>query len=217
MKAQTLFLSLLAPLAASSCVLVATDGSHSSHRHDDHDHGVEWVDYGEDPMTNPAFQAAQMAAGTPGDAHAELAKSVGEYTVQGTYYMGPGTDPAPMQATASIEMVLGGRYLTQVFKTDFMGMPFEGHMLMGYDNLTGEYWHLWVDNMSTGYAAAHGHKNADGSTDLSGMVRDALTPGGRPTRNVSSVNEDGSFTFSMYDTAPDGHEYLMMELVYTRK
>ena len=182
-----------------------------------HDHEVEWVDYGDDPMANPDFLAAMGMAGTPGEVHAELAKGTGSYAASGQMWMAPDAPPMPMEATSKVQMLLGGRYLMQEFKTDFMGQPFEGLMIMGYDNISDEYWQVWMDNMSTGYSLAHGDENEDGSIEMSGWMRDVMTPEGRPTRQVTFQKGDGSFTFEMYDSTPDGDEFKVMELTYKKR
>ncbi len=37
-----------------------------------------------------------------------------------------------------------------------MGMPMEGLLLLGYDNISEEYWSIWMDNFSTWPAIARG-------------------------------------------------------------
>ena len=197
-----------------ACVALLAASCAGMHGHDHHE--VVWMDYGPDPMTSPEYSAAMMQAMTPGEVHAELAKGVGHYTVDMKMWMAPDTEPMPMQATANVEMILGGRYLRQEYKSEFMGMPFEGQMLMGFDNLTGEYWSLWIDNMSTGYSLSNGHDDAEGNTVMSGWMRDPMTPHVRPFRSVTVQGENGSFVVHMYDTLPDGGEFQVMEMTYTR-
>lgn len=180
------------------------------------ENGIEWVDFGEDPMTSPEFGAAMALAATPSEAHAEMARDVGHYRVEGLSWMAPGADPLPMEATANLELILGGRYLMQSFASDFMGMPYEGVLLMGHDNLSEEYWSLWIDNMSTGYSISSGTLNDEGNVEYSGVMRDIYTPSGRPSRTVMEHHEDGSFTIRMFDSVPGGGEFKVMEMTYSR-
>jgi hypothetical protein len=181
-----------------------------------HDHEIEWVDYGDDPAMSPEFMNAQMRAGTPGEEHAELAKGVGHYAVSGRRWMAADQPPMEFQATSNVEMILDGHYLQESMRGQVMGMDFEGRMILGFDNLTGEYWNVWVDNTSTGRAVSTGHEREDGAIEMTGLMRDPLTPNGRPFRTVTSTEADGAFTMRMYDAMPDGGEFLVMELVYTR-
>lgn len=178
---------------------------------------VEWKDFGENPMANPEFMKEWQASGTPGEAHAQLAKTAGEFTVDGKMWMGPGQDAMPTTATASRKMVLGGRYLIEEYKSDFMGMPFEGMLIQGYDNLHGENFSIWIDSMSTWPSISHGKWNDEGVLDLHGVMHDVMTPNGRPTRSTVTKGADGGGTMSMFDTLPDGGEFKVMELNYTRK
>jgi len=197
-------MKFLAPLAL--CLAVVSCNSQS----------VDWVDYGEDPMQNPQYMTDVTAVGTPGPQHKLLASHAGSWKVEGQMWMAPGADPMPMQARANIKVLLGGRSIVEEFKSDFMGMPFEGRLLQGFDNLTQQYWCLWTDNMSTGYWISRGTETSPGTIELVGTANDILTPNGRPTRTTTTDNGDGSYTMKMYDTRKDGGEFQSMELRYSR-
>ena len=175
-----------------------------------------WVDYGESPMENPQFLEDMTAAGMPGDEHMALAKRAGSWRVEGRMWMEPGGEPMPMTATARTEVILGGRYTVEEYKSDFMGQPFEGRLLQGYDNLTEQYWSVWTDNMSTGAWMSYGKKTAEGRYEYEGTAKDIMTPEGRPTRMVITVARDGGYTMEMFDSRPDGSEFRSMELNYRR-
>jgi len=177
---------------------------------------VEWVDYGDDPMQNPQYMTDSAAAGTPGPQHEALAARAGSWNVEGKVWMEPGADAMPMPATAQTQALLGGRTIIEEFKSDFMGMPFEGRLLQGYDNLNEQYWCLWTDNMSTGYWLSHGTEISPGTIDLMGTAIDVLTPKGRPVHMMIIAEDDGSYTMKMFDTDEDGDEHQTMELHYTR-
>ena len=177
---------------------------------------VEWVDFGDDPMQNPAYMEAMAAAGTPGAPHEVLTSRAGRWKVDGKTWMAPGTEPMPMVATARTEVILGGRYVVEEFKSDFMGQPFEGRLTQGYDNVTQRYWSMWTDSMSTSCWVSYGTEVSPGVIEFRGTANDILTPNGRPTRMTTSMNEDGSYTMRMYDTRDGSEEFQSMELHYTR-
>ena len=198
-------------IALLSLLAVSCAGMHG------HDHEVEWVDYGDNPMMNPDYMAAMAAAGAPGEEHAELAKGVGTFDVDMKWWAGPGGDPMPMTAVANVEMIFGGRYMVEHFHGSMMGESFEGRLLMGYDNLAEEYFSLWIDDMSTSRGMMTGNKDEDGVLHMSGWMRDPMTPGGRMWRMEAEVGGGDTFVNRFYDTLPDGGEYKSMEMIYKRR
>ncbi|MEW6071395.1 MAG: DUF1579 domain-containing protein [Planctomycetota bacterium] len=174
------------------------------------------VDWGENPMENPEFLKAMEAAAALRPEHAEIAKTAGTWDVENKMTMQPGAEPVSFSGTSTNRMVLGGRYLVEEYKSELMGMPFEGILILGYDNLADEYVSIWFDNMSTWPSIARGKKQTDGKVVQTGEMKDVLTPGGRPYRHVS-WEEGDELRGTMYDTLPDGTEFVMMEMTYRRK
>lgn len=177
---------------------------------------VEWADYGENPMLNPQFMQDFMAAGTPGAEHKALVSTAGEYTVDQKMWMAPGMDAEEATASAKRESVLGGRYLIEYYESSFGGMPFEGMLIQGYDNMAEEHFTIWMDSFSTWPSLSRGEMGEDGKLTLGGIVRDVTTPKGRPMRTEVTTSGDGKSVSTMYDTSKQG-EFKMMELVYTKK
>jgi hypothetical protein len=167
-------------------------------------------------MDPAAEMEAMMKLAQPGPQHAEFALQEGIWKTSMKAYMEPGMPPMVVDGESTMKTIMGGRYLVEEFVSDFMGMPFEGMLLQGYDNLSQEYWSIWIDSTSTGYMASRGQKGADGSLVLNGTMKDLRTPEGRPVRSVvTQINED-AVHFEMFDTAPDGTEIKVMEIDYTR-
>ena len=79
------------------------------------------------------------AAGTPGAAHKALEPLVGNWTAEVKSWMTPGAPPTVSQATAKSTWVMNGRFVQQEFTGDFMGKPFRGVGLTGYDNTKKKY------------------------------------------------------------------------------
>jgi len=173
--------------------------------------------WGENPMENPEFMAQMTEAMTPGEAHQEIAKGVGTWDVESKMYMSPGSEPEISTATAESRMILGGRYLVQDFTGEAMGAPFEGMLILGYDNLAGEYFSIWMDTWSTWSALARGVENEKGEVNQIGTMRDVLTPDGRTFRHVTRFPSPDEQQVRMYDSLPDGTEWLVMEMTYRRR
>lgn len=177
-------------------------------------------DASEAPAERPSPEEAMammMEVGQPAEPHAEMAKDVGVWDVTMTMRMEPGGDPMEMVGTSTHRMILGGRYMAQDFRSTFMGQPYEGMLIMGYDNFAKEYRSLWIDSFSTGFMPMSGTKGADGHVHLAGVMKDPISPNGRTHRAVVRNETDDRQVMEMYDTLPDGTEWMVGTGVYTRR
>ena len=163
-----------------------------------------------------AMMAEMMRLGTPGEEHAGLAQSVGSWDVEGRWWSPGSAEGQPMVASAERKTILNGRLVQETFRTDWGGMPFEGMLLQGYDNLKGEYWSAWYDNMSTWGGHSTGNYNAEGQLVLEGVMHDAMSPEGRLVRTVVTEHGDDNITMQMFDVSADGDAQISMELHYKR-
>ncbi len=169
-------------------------------------------------MDSPEMQAA-MAAMSPGPEHQKLAHMVGDWTFTNKMWMDPSAPPAEGSGTMHAEMILGGRYVYEVWKGNFMGMPFEGHGTEGYDNITKKHISSWADNMSTAIMYSTGTCDADGKscTMTSQEMMDPMTGKMTSFRSVITWTSDKSFTFVMYAKPAGGAEMKGMEMTVTKK
>jgi hypothetical protein len=173
--------------------------------------------WGENPMENPEFMAAWMEAMSVTEPHQELAEGVGTWDVEIRSFVAPGAEPESMTCVTDARMILGNRYLLQEFKGEYEGMPFEGMLILGYDNLAGEFVSVWWDNFSTWPLIARGTQNEKGETTMTGTMKDVMTPAGRPYKHVSWCEGPDLSRFLMYDTMPDGTEWVAMDMTYRRR
>jgi hypothetical protein len=98
-----------------------------------------------------------------------------------------------------------------------MGMPFTGHGMTGYDNVTGKYWSTWMDSMSTGLMVSEGSCDDGGKNcTFTGSYNDPIR-GEVTLRMVATWTSPTTETFEMYSPGPDGGEMKMMEILYTKK
>ncbi len=155
---------------------------------------------------------------TPGEEHAQLAKRAGEWNFHGKMWPYPGVPAEEFDATSSIKSVMGGRYLFEETEGEFQGEKFQGFGIGGFDNLTHEYVGTWIDNMGTGIIRFQGTASTDGKViDYTGEHPDLMNGRYKTVRAVETITDDDNFVVSMYDTTPDGQEFKMMEMSYTRK
>src|SRR5512132_483462 len=97
-----------------------------------------------------AEMQAYMKAATPGPEHQALAAMAGNYDLKVKGWQAAGAAPEESVATAVRSSALGGRVMVEEVHGTMMGMPFEGHGMSGFDNVTGKYWSTWTDSMGTG-------------------------------------------------------------------
>ena len=155
---------------------------------------------------------------TPAEFHKEMAKWDGEWTEVVQMWMAPGAPPQTMQASCVNKMVMGGRYQEGKHTGNFMGMPFEGISMTGYDNARKVLVSSWVDNMSTGMMYMEGSWNeATKSAEFKGKSTDPMTGKSLNIRQVMKIVDDNTQIIEQYNTGADGKEFKSMEIKLTRK
>ena len=118
------------------------------------------------------------------------------------------------EASYSTKMIMGGRYLKETYDGEFMGEPFHGGGLMGFNNGSGMFEHCWIDSMSTGMMHAQGKR--DGSVvELQGQFSG---PNGQVVHTRDRLTLVGPDEFKL-EASNDamGEEAKVMEIVFTRK
>lgn len=159
---------------------------------------------------------AWMEYMTPGPMHEMMAKTAGEWKVNTKYWMDPAGEPMETEGKANVEMILGGRYMKSTHTGKMMGMPFEGINLQGYDNATGEFTAIWIDNMGTGISVSKGkYDEATKSINFEGSMLDPMTKEDMSFRQVVKTIDDNHFMFEMYMNY-NGQEFKSMVVDYSR-
>ncbi|HUU46361.1 MAG TPA: DUF1579 domain-containing protein [Acidobacteriota bacterium] len=174
---------------------------------------------GEAPPDMAAMMAQYAELATPVAEHESFKELVGEWTSQEKMWMDPSAPPTESEATVTFRLILGGRYLIQDYTSEFMGQTFHGMGITAFDKFRQEYISLWIDDMSTGMFIARGKADSTGRTiTYTGTMDDPLA-GQKdiPIRNVARQIDADTQVFEMYRPGPDGKEFKMMEMTYTRK
>jgi hypothetical protein len=165
-----------------------------------------------------AEMEAYMKAGTPGAPHKALAATVGTYDLKIRSWHEPGGAPMEDPGTATRSMALDGRVLVEQVKSSMMGMPYTGHGMMGFDNVTGKYWSTWNDSMSTGILVTEGTCDDQGKTcTFTGTWNDAIKKAPVKARMTTRWTSPTTEIFELYAPGKDGKEFKMMEITYTKK
>ncbi|HXH32234.1 MAG TPA: DUF1579 domain-containing protein [Bacteriovoracaceae bacterium] len=170
---------------------------------------------------DPEMMKKAKEFSTPGEPHKQLKKMVGKWNYSSKWWMSSDAKPEESKGQSTMRMILGGRFLEQSLKGTSMGQPFEGHGMIGYDNLKKEYETAWLDNMSTGMMRASGsYDEATKTLTEKGEFTCPMAPDNKASyRGETKWIDDNSFTYSMFGKgmAQKGEEFKMMELTYKRK
>ncbi len=170
-----------------------------------------------DPKMAEMMKKAE-AASTPGAAHKALEPLVGEWSAEVKSWMAPGAPPTVSKGKSKATWIMDGRYLQEEFHGEFMGKPFRGMSLMGYDNMEKKYNSVWIDNMSTIMVKTEGKAGEGGKViTLTGEYACPMTGDlHKPTRQVIRILSNDRHIFEMHDPSK-GENSKEMEIVYTRK
>lgn len=157
--------------------------------------------------------AKSAALAAPGPEHAELISHAGTWKVAYKFRWAPDAPWETAKGTVTSKPVLDGRYLMEEHSMEMMGMPMNGLLFLGFDNMSKEYTSLWMDTGTTWAIAGRGKESADGVTTLKGTMKDIA--GERPYRMEMRTKSDGSIETEMYDTI-GGRDVLVMTYTSTR-
>ena len=106
-----------------------------------------------------------------------MAAKAGTYDAKVKSWHEPGKPPMEESATATRTMALDGRVMVEDFKGSMMGMPFTGHGMRGYDNVSGKHWSTWMDSMSTGLMVSEGTCDDKDACSFKGSWNDPVKKG----------------------------------------
>lgn len=167
-------------------------------------------------MTEDQMQA-WMAAMSPNENHQALEPLVGSWSHELTFWQTPDAEPTTMTATSESRWVMDGRYVQSDYTGDFMGMPFKGRDMIGYDNLKKKYFSVWVDNMSTGPMEAWGTYDAEAKAlSLEGSAIDPMSGKELQSKSTLKVLDDGSLHYEAFMEGDDGEMFKHMEIHSTK-
>ena len=147
--------------------------------------------------------------------HEWIGKGVGEWTVASKMWMAPGAPPVAGTGELSTESMFDGKFTVSMFKSSWMGNPYEGHLLTGYDTVAKEFFSIWIDSYGPIASISRGTM-VDGVLKMTGTGPDQMT--GKPMKTASTMTWQGDdqYTFTMYKIVGE-QQIKGFEMVYTRK
>jgi hypothetical protein len=169
-------------------------------------------------MDEKAMMELWQKMSTPAAPHKKLQPLVGSWTARNTLWMGPSKPPEVTDGTRESRWALGGRYVEDRYEGTFMGQPFSGIGYTGYDNYKKAYVGTWIDSASTAVMNASGSFDPPGKVLTMTATADDFATGKVATiREKVTIVSNDEHLFEMWGPGPDGKEYKVMEIRYTRK
>jgi hypothetical protein len=167
-------------------------------------------------MSEEEMMAQWQAAATPSAGHARLMPMVGTWKATTTFTMAPGAPEQVHPGSSVHRLVLGGRYLEQVYKGTAMGMPFEGIGFTGYDNVRQRYVGAWMDTFGTGLMTSVGVGRP--TDDRIDFLAEAIEPSGKKKEfdAIVRIRNHGSHSYEMWTKDESGKRFRTMLIEYER-
>ncbi|MDB5202087.1 MAG: hypothetical protein JWQ27_1496 [Ferruginibacter sp.] len=172
------------------------------------------------PVDSATMMKNWQAYMTPGDVHKMMASWNGSWNGTMQMWHMPNTPPETSKVNTVNRMIMGGRYQVNTHTGTMMGMPFEGTGTLAYDNAKKKFISTWIDNMGTGIMLLEGGwDEGTKSMTLTGKCVDPSAGNGKetPVRETFTSIDANTQLMEMYGPAPDGKEFKMMEIKFTRK
>jgi len=164
-----------------------------------------------------AMMDAWMKFATPGDAHKALDSMVGTWDAKVTLWEAPGTEPHTSTATSESRWMLGNRYVQETVNGSFMGMPFQGLGITGYDNAKKQYFNTWFDNFGTGYMTSVGSMPDAKTFSMKTSTTDPMTGKDMPGETRITIADADHHMMESWAPGPDGKMFKNMQIDYTRR
>jgi hypothetical protein len=170
-----------------------------------------------DPKMEEMMKKAEVA-GTPGAAHKALEALVGTWTAEVKCWMSPDAPPTVTKAKAKSRWVLDRRFVQEEFDGEFMGKPFHGISITGYDNTKQKYNSVWLDDMHTALYASEGSASDGNAVITFEGKMDCPITGQKdmPMKQVMRIISRDKHVFEMHDPSKGAHSKTM-EITYTRR
>ena len=160
---------------------------------------------------------AETAPFSPAEPHAAFPALVGSWGGPTKLWLDPSKPPEESQLELSVELILGGRWLSLSYRSFAFGGPHAGQMLLGFHNDAGQHELAWVDSSHTGSAImwCSGKRREDGVIDVLGSYYGDGERWGWRTL-IRSAGEN-ALAIEAFNVTPQGEEQRAMEWQLARK
>ncbi len=152
----------------------------------------------------------------PGEHHKHLKMMAGTWEVKSKFHMVPG-QTIEMTGVEVAKMQPGGFWLISNFTGKFMGAPFHGHSVLGYEAHKKKYVGMWADSIASVMVTSTGTCTKDGKVHtMIGKSFDPMQKREVTYKQVTEIKDANTKIFHMYDVQGE-NERLIMESVSKRR
>lgn len=156
-------------------------------------------------------------ANTPGPMHEILTRSAGTWDARVKSWMAPGVPPSESTGSATVTVVLHGRFTLCEYSGSMGPLPFTGVGYYGYNNATKKFESTWLDSLSTGMMLMTGsYDESKKEMTWTGTTTDPLDNKVKIIRSVEKTIDSNTMTLEMYGPDADGKEFKTLEIRYIR-
>lgn len=153
----------------------------------------------------------------PGEFHELLKDFVGTWNAVVKMWVSPDSPPVVSKGQATFKLIFDGRYIEGEYLGEYMGAPFKGKSLIGYDNIKKEFFSVWIDNFSTGNMTSTGKYDTDTKKFLfHASMYDPYSDQTLEMREEAYFASKDEYISTTYAKPTGGKEFKNMEIKYTR-
>jgi hypothetical protein len=165
-----------------------------------------------------AMMEASQKAAAVGPNHELLQSFVGEWSYAMKAWMDPAGKPVESKGNSSFRSLMDGRYIQHEHNGTFMGKPYHGIGLLGYDNVTKQFQEHFFENVKTSQLLMLGSYDAGSKTfTFRGEMDDVAKPGNKAKiRETLRMPDPHTQILEWYETR-GGKETKAMEIIYKRR
>jgi hypothetical protein len=177
------------------------------------------VAWGAEEQSMPQAKAPDWVKYTiPGEAHKQLDKAVGHFNYKMKTWKDAKAKPEETTGYSDNTWLLDGRYLRQELKGTAMGQAFNGIGITGYDNYSGQFQSIWMDDMSTAIMWMAGENKPDAKViKISGSGSNPYKEDKNfRMRSELKILGKNEHTYTSYCQGQDQKEFKCMEIRYKR-
>lgn len=153
----------------------------------------------------------------PGPELAPLTKEVGTWDAVVEARLAPNVPPIMSRGVETNVLGGSGLWLITNFKSEFLGKPFEGHGIYGYDDEKKKYTGVWVDSFQTYLAVWEG--TFDANRRMLTMWTETPDANGNMIRwkGVTEWKDEDTRIWTGYMPNEEGKDFASMIIRYKRR
>lgn len=146
-----------------------------------------------------------------------LASMAGNWHATVMWWPNGSAAPVVYEGTSTKRLVMDGRFLQEQLHCRVSDYAYTAYGLTGFNPGANRYTSLWMDNYHPTWASVADLNSADATLTSLNSYTDPSTNATTTVRMVTRVISKDKHLFECYTTLPDGSEFLLSQITYTRQ